>query len=152
MAASVRRTQLAHGRNVDQDRWPEESIPRANGCLGQTADFLLTARRDVTAARRYFERATDLHDLPEKVTVDKSGGKTAAIESIHADSGADIEMSQSKYLNKRIVRSMLEFKNFRCARALIAGIETMHMIKKWQLDAIKDQVSSAANNFYSLAF
>ena len=47
---------------------------------------------------------------------------------------------------------MLGFKNFRCARALIAGIETMHMIKKGQLDAIKDQVSSAADQFYSLAF
>ena len=27
-------------------------------------------------------------------------------------------------------RPMLGFKSFRCARALIAGIETMHMIKK----------------------
>ena len=71
-------------------------------------------------------------------------------------------MRQSKYLNnlieqdhravKRIVRPMLGFKSFRCARALIAGIETMHMIKKGQFDAIKDKVSSAANQFYSLAF
>ena len=44
------------------------------------------------------------------------------------------------------------FKNFRCARALIAGIETMHMIKKGQLDAIKDRASSAANQSYTLAF
>ena len=47
---------------------------------------------------------------------------------------------------------MLGFKNFRCARALIAGIETMHMIKKGQLDAIKDRASSSADQFYSLAF
>ena len=47
---------------------------------------------------------------------------------------------------------MLGFKNFRCARAVIAGIETMHMIKKGQLAAIKDRVSSAADKFYSLAF
>ena len=53
---------------------------------------------------------------------------------------------------KRIVHPMLGFKNFRCARALIAGIETVHMIKKGQLDAIKDRASSAANQFYSLAF
>ena len=100
--------------------------------------------------------------LPEKITIDKSGANTAAIESIRADSGADIEMRQSKYVNnlveqdhravKRIVRPMLGFKNFRCARALIAGIETMHMIKKGQFDASKAQASSAANQFYLLAF
>ena len=52
-------------------------------------------------------------------------------------------MRQIKYLNnvveqdhraiKRVVRPMLGFKTFRCARALIAGIETMHMIHKDQL-------------------
>ena len=47
---------------------------------------------------------------------------------------------------------MLGFKNFRCARALIAGIETMHMIKKGQLDGSKDRASAPANQFYSLAF
>ena len=81
---------------------------------------------------------------------------------IRTDSGADIEMRQSKYLNnlieqdhravKRIVRPMLGFKNFRCARAVIAGIETMHMIKKGQLAAIKDRASSTADKFYALAF
>jgi hypothetical protein len=47
---------------------------------------------------------------------------------------------------------MLGFKKFRCARALIAGIESMHMIKKGQLEDFKDRVSSAADQFYSLAF
>jgi len=74
----------------------------------------------------------------------------------------DIEMRQSKYLNnlieqdhraiKPVVRPMLGLKNFRCARAVIAGIVTMHMIKKGQLAAIKDRASSAADKFYSLAF
>ena len=38
---------------------------------------------------------------------------------------------------KRVVRPMLGFKKFRCARALVAGIETMHMIRKGQLDVPK---------------
>jgi putative transposase len=98
----------------------------------------------------------------EKSTVDKSGANTAAIESIRADSGADIELRQSKYLNniveqdhraiKRIVRPMLGFKSFGCARSLIAGIETMHMIEKGQLHCPKARASSAASQFYSLAF
>ena len=39
-----------------------------------------------------------------------------------------------------------------CARILLAGIEVMHMIRKGQLGDIKDRASSAANQFYSLAF
>ena len=129
---------------------------------GDTVDFLLRAKRDHAAARAFFERAIDLHGMPDKITIDKSGANTAAIASIQADSGLPVEMRQSKYLNnlveqdhravKRITRPMLGFKTFGCARILIAGIEIMHMIRKGQLGAIKDQASSAANQFYSLAF
>ena len=76
---------------------------------------------------------------------------------MRADSGADIQPRQSKYLNniveqdhraiKRIVRPMLGFKSSRCASILIAGIESMHMIKKGQLDRPKAQASSADDRF-----
>jgi putative transposase len=72
----------------------------------------------------------------------QSGANTAAVNGMVADSGVAIELRQSKYLNnlieqdhraiKRIVRPMLGFKDFDCARRLIAGIETMHMVKKGQ--------------------
>jgi hypothetical protein len=52
---------------------------------------------------------------------------------------------------KRIARPMLGFKSFRCASILIAGIETMHMIRKGQLDCPEGQALSAAIQFYSLA-
>ena len=129
---------------------------------GHTIDFLLRAKRDCAAARRFLERAIGLHGVPEKITIDKSGANTAAVQSVNADSGADIELRQSKYLNnlveqdhraiKRVVRPMLGFKCFRCARVLIAGIELMHMIKKGQFDCAEGQGSSAASKFYSLAF
>ena len=129
---------------------------------GDTIDFVLRAKRDHASARRFFEQAIGLHGVPEKITIDKSGASTAAIQSIRADSGADIELRQSKYLNniveqdhraiKRITRPMLGFKSFHCARALIAGIETIHMIKKGQMDCRQGQASCAAAKFYSLAF
>ena len=129
---------------------------------GATVDFLLRAKRDHAAARAFFERAIGLHDVPEKIAIDKSGSNNAAIVSIQADTGLAIALRQSKYLNniveqdhraiKRVTRPMLGFKTFRCARIIIAGIETMHMIRKNQLGDIKDQASSAANHFYSLAF
>jgi transposase-like protein len=127
-----------------------------------TVDFLLTAHRDLAAASRFLECAIDQHGEPEKITIDKSGANTAAIDSYNAEHEADIEMRQCKYLNniveqdhhaiKRVVRPMLGFKSMRCAKILLAGIETMHMIRKGQLDNTKWQVASAANQFYSLAF
>jgi len=65
--------------------------------------------------------------MPDKITIDQSGANTAAVESIQADSGAG-------------------------ARAVIAGIETMHMIKKGQLGCSDGHASSAASASYSLAF
>ena len=53
---------------------------------------------------------------------------------------------------KRIVQPMLGFKSIRCARALVAGIETMHIVKRVQLHLLKNRASSAPDKFYSLAF
>ena len=139
-------------------RWAIKISP----VLAAVFDFLLRANRDHAAARSFFERAIGLHGVPEKITIDKSGANTAAILSLKDDSGADIELRQNKYMNdpveqdpraiKRIVRPMLGFKSFRSARALISGIETMHMIKKGQLDGPHGRGTSAASRFYSLAF
>lgn len=119
---------------------------------GATVDFLLTAKRDLAAARRFLERTIGQHGLPDKVTIDKSGANTAAVKRIQADTGAPIELRQQDHRAiKRIIRPMLGFKSFRCARILLAGIETMHMIKKGQLDCLDRQVASAADQFYSLA-
>jgi putative transposase len=46
---------------------------------------------------------------------------------------------------------MLGFKSMRCAKILLAGSETMDMIRKDELNSTKEQVASAANQFYSLA-
>ena len=75
---------------------------RAVDKSGNTVDFLLTAKRDKAAARRFLERAIDLHDVPEKITIDKSGANTAAIESVKADACVDILMRQNKYLNNLV--------------------------------------------------
>ena len=134
---------------------------RAVDKLGQTVDFLLSAHRDVAAARRFFERAIDLHEVPASITIDKSGANTAAACGLIADSGAAIELRQAKYLNniveqdhraiKRRTRPMMGFKSFRSAARIIAGIETMHMVKKGQLGCPGGLAFSAADYFYRLA-
>lgn len=129
---------------------------------GSTIDFLLTAKRDKAAARRYLKQSIKQNDLPQKITIDKSGANTAAIRSMNEDADINIEIRQNKYLNnpieqnhraiKRITSPMLGFKSFRSAQKLIAGIETMHMIKKGQMVCPKGKVMSAAEQFYTLAF
>jgi putative transposase len=56
--------------------------------------FLLTAERDLAAARRILKWAINLLDVPEKITIDKSGASTVAIESVKADVCVDILMRQ----------------------------------------------------------
>src|SRR6201985_3677948 len=129
---------------------------------GATVDFLLTSRRDEAAARRFLERAIDRHGEPERITIDKSGANTAAIDSYNTDHKTDIELRQCKYLNniveqdhraiKRVTRPMLGLKSLRCARILLAGIETMHMIRKGHLAGPTGTFASAAEQFYSLAY
>ena len=125
-------------------------------------EFLLTAKGDKAAARRFLERAISLHGLPEKITIDESGANMAAIHSANVDACLEIELRQCKYLDnivgqnhravKRVTAPMLGFKSFWSAKRLIAGIETMHMIKKGQLHCPGGQAMSAADQFYSLAF
>ncbi|MGA8172901.1 MAG: IS6 family transposase [Methylocystis sp.] len=132
---------------------------RAVDKAGATVDFLLTAKRDRKAALRFLRKATGQHGVPKKITIDKSGANTAAIESYDQEHEADIEIRQNKYLNniveqdhravKRVVRPMLGFKSFRSAAATIAGIELMHMIRKGQLHAASKL--RPALQFYALA-
>jgi putative transposase len=99
------------------------------------------------------------HGTPEKITIDKSGANTAAIESFNAEHKADIEIRQIKYLNniveqdhravKRVVRPMQCFESFQSATAILAGIELTHMIRKGQLQAMGKL--RPAQQFYLLA-
>ena len=132
---------------------------RAVDKAGNTVDFLLTAKRDRKAALRFLYKATGQHGTPAKITIDKSGANTAAIESYNAEHDTEVEIRQVKYLNnvveqdhraiKRQVRPMMGFKSFWSAAVTLAGIELMHMIRKGQLTAAGRL--RPANQFYSLA-
>src|SRR4051794_27015942 len=73
---------------------------RAVDKSGATVDFLLTAKRDRDAALRFLRKAINGNGTPEKITIDKSGANTAAIESHTAETEAGIEIRQIKYLRK----------------------------------------------------
>jgi putative transposase len=116
---------------------------RAVDKQGKTVDFLLTAQRDKAAAIRFFDKAMKISGVPEKVTMDKSGANTAAMDEINARGEMLIIVRQVKYLNniveqdhravKRVTKPMLNFKSFQSAKCVLTGIELMHMIRKGQL-------------------
>ncbi|WP_213769309.1 IS6 family transposase [Caballeronia sp. dw_19] len=127
---------------------------------GNTVDFLLRARRNKAAALRYFEKSIQQNGVPETVTIDKSGANLAALHAVNAERDTPIKIRQVKYLNnvveqdhraiKRIIRPMLGFKDFHCARVILSGIEIMHMISKGQTKHTGQIKPSAASQFYSL--
>ena len=75
--------------------------------------------------------------------------------------GTNILVRQVKYLNniveqdhraiKRVTKPMLNFKSFRSARCVLAGIELMHMIRKGQFATNGANEMSFADQFYALA-
>src|SRR3982751_6951114 len=66
-----------------QDRY----LYRAVDSTGQTIDFLLTAKRDTDAAKRFFRKVFAAHEnpTPRVVNVDKNRAYPAAIEALKAD-------------------------------------------------------------------
>ena len=134
---------------------------RAVDKQGKTVDFLLTAKRDASAARRFFDKAMRHNDTPDTVTMDKSGVNKAALDQLNTQRDIAIKIRQVKYLNniveqdhravKRVTRPMLGFKSFRSARAVLAGIELMHMIRKGQFMMEECDGMSFADQFYTLA-
>lgn len=128
---------------------------------GKTVDFLLTAQRDKAAAVRFFDKAMKASGVPEKVTLDKSSANKAAMDEINARGEMPIIVRQIKYLNniveqdhraiKRVTKPMLNFKSFRAAKNVLAGIELMHMIRKGQLLLEGGIKLSFADQFYVLS-
>jgi putative transposase len=133
---------------------------RAVDKQGNTVDFLLTAKRDGRAARRFFERAVKNNRLPKIVNIDKSGANNAGIKDYNRKHRTKVVIRQCKYLNniveqdhravKRITRPIQGFKDFRCARIILAGVELLHMIRKGQMRD-DGRGLSAAQQFYALA-
>ncbi len=84
---------------------------RAVDRMGHTVDFLLTARRDKAAARRFFEQAINLHDVPKRgITIDNSYLNMAAVQCLIADEGLVVVLRQSKYLNNMVKQYHRDFK------------------------------------------
>jgi transposase-like protein len=102
---------------------------------GRTADFLLSKRRDVAAAKRFFSRATRQHGAPRVITLDGYAASHRAVAELKAAGTLPrrVRIRSCKYLNnlieqdhrriKQRIRPMLGFKRFKTAAVTIRGIE-----------------------------
>jgi len=111
---------------------------------GRTADFLLSKRRDVAAAKRFFSRATRQHGAPRVITLDGYAASHRAVAELKAAGTLPrrVRIRSCKYLNnvieqdhrriKQRIRPMLGFKRFKTVAVTIRGIELAAKIKKDQ--------------------
>src|ERR671912_241763 len=120
---------------------------RAVDSRGQTIDFLLSAKRDAEAAKRFFRKALGQpHTVnPRTITVDKNPAYPCAVAEMKRDGELwrFSRLRQAKFLNniveqdhrrlKRLIRPGLGFGGFRTARRTLAGYEAMAMVRKGQV-------------------
>ena len=132
---------------------------RAVDSMGDTLDFMLSAKRDGKAAARFFRKVLKAKHTqkPRVITVDKNAAYPVAVEALKADEtlAVETELRQSKYMNniieqdhrniKRLTKPMRGFGSFNTARPTLRGIEAMSMIRKAQVKGISqgDSVSQA---------
>ena len=141
---------------------------RAVDSEGNTLDFLLTAKRDATAAERFLRKAlAAAHtQTPRVINVDKNAAYPKAEETLKAEDllAETTELRQNKYLNniveqdhrfiKRLTLAGMGFQSFNTARRTLRGYEAMNMIRKGQVQGVEkgnimSQVEYARSTFWS---
>jgi transposase-like protein len=143
---------------------------RAIDSNGDTVEFWLSERRNLTAAKRFLSKALKRHGRPERIVIDGSQTNREAILScdtrdrLQNRSRRDlkpIRIRQNAYLNNRIeqdhraikrrIRPMLGFKSTKTARVILGGIELVHMMRKGQAKYACHPNLSLAEQFALLA-
>jgi transposase-like protein len=139
---------------------------RAVDSRGETIDFLLSAKRDAEAAKRFFLRALARPNTvsPRTITVDKNAAYPKAVTAMKkaGELWRCSRLRQVKYLNniveqdhrnvKRLTDPGLGFGSFWTARRTLAGYEVMAMIRKGQVRNIGGSDIRAQAEFISGLF
>ncbi|WP_046867615.1 IS6 family transposase [Microvirga massiliensis] len=151
-----------------QARWMY--LYRAIDSNGDTIEFWFSERRNLAAAKCFLARALKRHGRPERIVIDGSETNRKAILSCDTRDRLEgrtrrklvlARIRQSRYLNNRIeqdhhaikrrIRPMLGFKSINSARAILGGIEMVHMMRKQQAKYACNPQPSLVEQFEMLA-
>ena len=130
------------------------SVSKVNGPIsigllisrGEQSIFLLSEKRDISAAKRFFTKAIGNNEAPAKITLDGYEASHQAVAELKAEGvlPAGVEVRTSKYLNNLIEQDhrrvkqryypMLGFKSFSNAAVTLSGIELAQKIRKGQFN------------------
>ncbi len=133
---------------------------------GNTIEFMLSAKRDVLAAKRFFKKMmrADHRRLPYSISVDKNAAYPEAFTASQDEKvlPKDCTLRRVKYLNnvieqdhrfiKKKVRASQCFKRFHTAERTLEGVEAMNMIRKGQVKRLKGSDAEGQAKFVASLF
>ncbi len=139
---------------------------RAVDKQGNTIEFMLSAKRDVAAAKRFFRKMmrADHRRLPFTIPVDKNAAYPEAFTSSQDEKilPADCKLRRVKYLNnvieqdhrfiKKKVRASQCFKSFHTAERTLEGIESINMMRKGQVKRLDRSDAQGQAKFVASLF
>jgi transposase, IS6 family len=144
----------------------DKFLYRAVDSTGQTIDFLLTAKRDAAAAKRFFQKALSSpgNPVPRVINVDKNPAFPPAVEALKAEGVLPrrVRLRQCKYLNNVVEQDHRTVKqrtwlakgygSFQSAWRTLQGIEALNMIRKGRVRWVAKQDAVAAADFINELF
>ena len=139
---------------------------RAVDSTGQTIEFMLSAKRDVSAAKRFFKKMmrADHRRLPFTISVDKNAAYPEAFITSQQEKVLphDCKLRRVKYLNniieqdhrfiKKKVRASQCFKRFHTAERTLEGIEAINMMRKGQVKRLAGSDAQGQAKFVASLF
>jgi IS6 family transposase len=133
---------------------------------GQTIEFMLSAKRDVSAAKRFFKKMmrSEHRRLPFSISVDKNAAYPEAFSTSQDECivPKDCKPRRVKYLNnvieqdhrfiKKKVRASQCFKRFHTAERTLEGIEAVNMMRKGQVKRLAGRDAQGQAKFVASLF
>jgi transposase-like protein len=133
---------------------------------GQAIEFMFSAKRDVSAAKRFFKKMmrAEHRRLPFSISVDKNAAYPEAFSASQEERVVpqDCKLRRMKYLNnvieqdhrfiKKKVRAAQCFKSFHTAERTLEGIEAVNMMRKGQVKRLSGNDVRGQAKFVSSLF
>jgi IS6 family transposase len=133
---------------------------------GQTIEFMLSAKRDVAAAKRFFRKMmrAEHRRLPFTISVDKNAAYPEAFVTSQDEKilPRDCKLRRVKYLNniieqdhrfiKKRVKACLGYRSFDTAERTIQGVEAINMMRKGQVKRLDRSDNTGQAKFVASLF